>query len=503
MKKFTAAVLLTGSTVLMGMHGAALAQSTGGPAAETDFSYPSDRTPQYIVTFHGTQSFGQELAALRSSLAAQAANPAELDELVAANRATLERDIRHAARARVADLRASAGFNVKWQRALATGADVVRFDPSEIGMSHQEFMLELEADPAVASVEFDALLKPMFTPNDQFYSAQWHYYEATAGLNLESAWDTATGAGVTVAVLDTGHRPHVDLIGNIIGGYDFISDSSSARDGNGRDSNAEDEGDWTTGECGPASNSSWHGTHVSGTIAAVTNNGTGVAGVAYNADILSVRVLGRCGGSLSDIADAVIWSSGGSVAGVPNNSNPAEVINMSLGGSGSCGSTYQNAINTAVGNGTVVVVAAGNSNTNASGARPANCANVVTVAALDRQGNRASYSNYGSVIDVAAPGGETSPTSSNGVASTLNAGTTTPGGDNYVYYQGTSMATPHVAGVAALMIDENPSLTPAEIESILASTSRSIPGSCSGGCGAGLVDATAAVAGSTGGGGGG
>jgi serine protease len=208
-----------------------------------------------------------------------------------------------------------------------------------------------------------------------------------------------------------------------VGGYDFISDAAIANDGGGRDADATDPGDWTAAnECAagePASNSSWHGTHVAGTIAAKTNNGVGVAGVAYNAKIVPVRVLGKCGGYTSDIADAIIWASGGTVTGVPANANVAKVINMSLGGGGACDTTTQNAINSARSRGTVIIVAAGNENQNASNSNPANCAGVVAVAATGKTGGRASYSNYGTVVDVAAPGGD----GSYSILSTLNAGT--------------------------------------------------------------------------------
>jgi len=180
------------------------------------------------------------------------------------------------------------------------------------------------------------------------------------------------------------------------------------------------------------------------------------------------------------------------VTGVPANANVAKVINMSLGGGGACGTTTQNAINSARSRGTVVVVAAGNENQNASNSNPANCAGVVVVAATNRNGARAPYSNYGTVVDVAAPGGD-----ANGyIISTLNAGTSSPGADNYAGYQGTSMATPHVAGVAALMLAKNSALTPDDIESKLKSTARAFPGTCSQ-CGTGIVDAAAAVAAAT------
>jgi serine protease len=178
---------------------------------------------------------------------------------------------------------------------------------------------------------------------------------------------------------------------------------------------------------------------------------------------------------------------------VPANPNPAKVANLSLGGTGSCGTTMRNAITSARSRGMVVVVAAGNANRNASNTTPANCAGVVTVAAVNRSGGRAFYSNFGSVVDVAAPGGAMNVNAGDGVLSTLNLGATTPGGDAYAYYQGTSMATPHVAGVAALMLAVNGALTPTQVESRLKSSTRAFPATCSQ-CGTGIVDATAAVA---------
>lgn len=395
------------------------------------------------------------------------------------------------------------GTEATYERQIATGGHLIRLPFQISGQQAEVFMTEMAKAEALSYIEPDAWMTIKLTPNDSSYSSQWHYYESTAGMNLPAAWDIATGSGVTVAVLDTGRTNHSDLDANTVAGYDFISSSTTARDGNGRDSNPQDEGDWyASNECGFAgsSNSSWHGTHVAGTIAAVTNNSSGVAGVAFGAKIQHVRVLGKCGGSLSDIADGIIWASGGSVSGIPANATPSKVINMSLGGGGACGTTYQNAITSAVNRGTVVVVAAGNENTNASNSRPANCNNVIAVAATDRQGNRAYYSNYGSVVDVAAPGGETNAGSTNGVLSTLNAGTTTPAGQSYAYYQGTSMATPHVAGLAALMLSKNGSQTPAQIESTMKANVRAFAGSCSQ-CGSGLVDAAKTLQALNGGGG--
>jgi serine protease len=281
----------------------------------------------------------------------------------------------------------------------------------------------------------------------------------------------------------------------------LISDAWVANDGDGRDSNPLDPGDWTNNnDCYSGyigRNSSWHGTHVAGTIGAATNNGSGVAGLNWVSKIIPVRVLGRCGGFTSDIADGIRWAAGLAVTGVPTNPYPAKVINMSLGGLGACDTTYQSAVNAAYNAGSVVVVAAGNSSANASGYRPGNCDNVVTVAATNRNGNLADYSNYGATVEISAPGGDTNPITSDGVLSTLDSGTTSPSSDSYVYYQGTSMAAPHVAGIASLMLSVDPSLTPAQVLSVMQSTVTAFPvgSSCTtSNCGSGIINAGAAVA---------
>ena len=374
---------------------------------------------------------------------------------------------------------------LKHVRALALGAELV--DASDEKQDLSALAEALRQDPSVLSVEPNAMMVPLLTPNDTRYTEQWHYFESTGGINAVPAWDRATGTGVVVAVIDTGIVPHSDLNANVLPGYDFVSDAAAARDGNGRDSNPRDEGDWyLAGECGRSTpgNSSWHGTHVAGTVAAVTNNAFGVAGVAFGAKILPVRALAKCGGSLADIADAIVWSAGGSVPGVPANPTPAKVINMSLGGSGACGTTYQAAINSARSLGSAVVVAAGNSNIDAVNARPANCTGVITVAATTRSGGKASFSNFGSVVDIAAPGAA--------ILSTLNSGTTTPAAESYASYNGTSMATPHVAGIAALLFQAKPTATPTEIETALKNSARVFPLACSG-CGTGIADANAAL----------
>lgn len=378
-------------------------------------------------------------------------------------------------------------------RRTASGAQVYKLD-RRLGQAGMQALLAAlrQGDADIEYAEPDRILQALATPADPMYSQQWSLFDATGGIRAPAAWDRSRGAGVTVAVIDTGVRPHADLVANLLPGYDFISDAARAGDSNGRDGDAADPGDAATaGQCGTGSaaqNSSWHGTHVAGIIAAVSNT-TGVVGVAYQAKILPLRALGRCGGYTSDIADAILWAAGKTVSGVPANANPAKVINLSLGGTGSCDSTTQNAINTARAAGSVVVVAAGNSATDASTATPANCAGVITVAATAQAGGRASYSNYGAKVTLAAPGGDRGA----GILSTYNSGLTTPGADSYAQLMGTSMATPVVSGVAALMLSANKGLTPDQVASLLKSSARAFPAACSG-CGVGLVDASAAVA---------
>jgi serine protease len=402
-------------------------------------------------------------------------------------------------------LSTAAGQSLTYKRAMSDDAHVLNLPTRISAASVEAIARKLEALPDVEYAEPDYVMRPTLVPNDPSYAAQWHYHGAF-GINAPAAWDITTGsATIRVAIIDTGITDHPDLAGRWVGGYDFIADVPTANDGNGRDSDPHDPGDWVTANmCGlgePAENSSWHGTHVAGTIGAANNNSLGVAGINWVSPIVPIRVLGRCGGFTSDIVDGMRWSAGLTVAGVPANTNPAKILNLSLGGPGACGASYQNAINAINAVGAIVVIAAGNSNANAANHQPGNCNGVVTVAATDRDGNRTFYSNFGTVVEISAPGGETntnspSPAPQNGVLSTLNTGLTTPSTASYAYYQGTSMAAPHIAGVLSLMVSLDPTLNFTQSLQILQSTARAFPAgsSCtSSTCGSGIVDAAAAL----------
>ena len=224
----------------------------------------------------------------------------------------------------------------------------------------------LAEDPAVAYALPDRVMKPLFVPDDPRYAQQWNLFEDAGGMRMPDAWDLERGSpAVVIAQLDTGILAHADLDpARTVPGYDFISDRNMANDGNGRDADPTDPGDWVAaGECGsgePAEDSSWHGTMVAGVIGAATNNEVGVAGVNHGSRLLMARVLGKCGGYTSDIIDALRWAAGLRVSGVPDNAHPARVINLSLGGDGPCSTLEQDAIDEVNARGGVVVAAAGN-----------------------------------------------------------------------------------------------------------------------------------------------
>lgn len=355
----------------------------------------------------------------------------------------------------------------------------------------------LAADPAVEYAEPDRLHRPLFVPNDTLYAQQWNLFEDAGGVRLPDAWDQERGAAdIVIALIDSGILNHGDLDpARLVPGYDFISDPDMANDGDGRDADPADPGNWTAaGECAPgepAFSSSWHGTKITGLVGAATDNAAGIAGVTHGTRLLMVRALGKCGGFTSDIVDAMRWAAGIPVPGVPDNANPARVINLSLGGEGVCSRTQQNAIDDVNARGAVVITAAGNQADDVAKESPANCRDVVAVAATNRAGGRASYTNTGAGVDVSAPGGDFNSR----LLLLSNTGSTIPAADDFVLGSGTSYATAHVSGIAALVLSVNADLNPLQVGDILAWSARPFTdASCDVFiCGGGIVDASAAV----------
>jgi hypothetical protein len=388
------------------------------------------------------------------------------------------------------------GIPVDEVRTTASGAQVITTDKPLSQTEAMKLLSSLNDETNVVSAEPDLIAYPAaLNPIDELYPEQWHLqYDEPAALRISNAWDRSTGAGQVVAVIDSGITKHSDLDAAILPGYDMITDTTRSRDGDGRDANPQDEGDWKSYQQCTDSNSapsSWHGTIVAGAIAATANT-QGVIGAAPDVKIVPVRALGACGGYMSDISDSIIWASGAPVAGVPNNANPAKIINLSLTGNSACLSYVQAAIDTAVSRGSSVFAAAGNTRWPTSSAIPANCNNVIAVAASSREGSLASYSNYGPEVDITAPGGDASVQKS--IMTTFNGGTTVPGVESYAAKMGTSLATPLAASVGALMLAADPTLTPAALEARMKATARPLPGGCSPNtCGAGLIDAAAAT----------
>lgn len=409
-----------------------------------------------------------------------------------------------------------AGISVQRVRTLTLDGTALYQVPSGNAQTTMLLAQQLAARPDVEYAEPDRTARPLLQANDPGFDLQWNLRSPSTvagGINMPAAWDISTGAASTVvAVLDTGilYRAanpagsHPDLdASRLLPGYDFISNSNCSSglpcsgDGDGRDDDPYDPGRDQSG-----GSSSYHGTLVSGIVGAATNNARGVAGVNWHTRLLPVRVLGTNGGSISDIIDGLLWAAGLSAPDLTN-PNPADVINLSLGGKGACPRSVQDAINAALSGPKtpVLVVAAGNSNEDASGTFPANCQGVITVGATDQHGNRTTYSNYGLVTSVMAPGGDPRQ-SYNG---TRNAGgilsltkDDVTGNFTYVYQAGTSFAAPHVAGVVALMRGVNPSLSGNDAKNILQRTARPLNStSCArpngADCGAGIIDAARAL----------
>ena len=333
-------------------------------------------------------------------------------------------------------------------------------------------------------------------PNDPLYEQQW----SLASVNAANAWDAGTGSSdVTVAVVDTGMLEHPDLAGRVLPGFDFIADADRARDGDARDGNPRDEGDWTEdGDCGGffGQPSFFHGLFVAGLVAANANNQTGIAGLDWSAKILPVRVLGKCGGRVDDVVAGVAWAAGLDVEGAPVNTHPAKVINLSLGGFGECTAAEQETIDEALAQGTVVVASAGNESDDVSFFAPANCSGVIAVGAVGRSGERSSYSNFGRRVDISAPGGDVDLDGQ--ILSTHAAGDTVPGEPRYDTAIGTSFSAPLVSGTLSLMLARNPNLTVGQALTLLQGSASDFAANTAcafgGFCGVGLLNAGGAMA---------
>ncbi|CAB4851920.1 unannotated protein [freshwater metagenome] len=420
-------------------------------------------------------------------------------------------------------------------RQLAGGASLVALSSSVSSSAARAAARALALRPDVIFAEPDLWARPTATspvvPDDPSFTSQWDLWDsagATGGYSVKApaAWGTTTGLpSIVVAVIDTGVTSHPDLVNQLVQGYDFVgldsipTDSTpdlqpyTANDGDGRDGDPSDPGDWVSAaedagtdptggffsSCG-AQDSTWHGTHVTGTIVAEQDNAFGISGIAPSAKVEPVRAMGKCGGYLSDINDSIVWASGGIVSGAPANLHPASVLNLSLTGDGPCPTSTQSAINDARSRGVTVVAAAGNeargvsATSDSAGSWPADCVGVISVAASTRAGELAWYSNFGTVagsVTLAAPGGDgTGP--GGDIYSTLNTGTTVPDESAFGWYFGTSMATPHVSAAVALMQSfASTPLTPDAVKARLVATSTSFPSSsgCTEvRCGAGILN---------------
>lgn len=418
------------------------------------------------------------------------------------------------------------------------------------GVSSSELARQLSAMSDVEWATVDERRYVHAAPNDPYFGAnqavitptvgQWYLRAPDSTLvsatNALGAWDLTTGsAAVTVAVLDTGvRRDHPDLAGKLYDGYDFFSDVNFSNDGDGRDTDASDPGDYAAaGRCGTGSaaeNSSWHGTQVAGIVGAASNNGIGITGTGRDVMVLPVRVLGACGGYDSDIIAAMRWAAGISsdVGGGTSvtNAHPAKVINLSLGSSTSCSQAYINVMQDLTAAGVTVVVSAGNEEGLATDT-PGNCPGALAVAGLRHTGTKVGFSSLGPEVAISAPGGNC--VNSSGpclypIMTLSNAGTTTPDTtpagsiytDSYNYSVGTSFSAPQVSATVALMLSVNPGLTPAAIRTALQATARPFPSTGAAHdvlqchapnshlqaecycttttCGAGMLDAAAAVA---------
>jgi serine protease len=344
------------------------------------------------------------------------------------------------------------------------------------------------------------------TPNDFLWTVQWNMNDKDTGINLLSAWEITQGNSTPVAVIDTGVIKHIDFAGKVLPGYDTISNLAVANDGDGPDANATDPGDFIEpGDCANANSpgatafrpSSWHGTAVAGIIAAAANNTDGMAGISQGARILPIRVLGKCGGTVSDVLAGVAWAAGIEMdTTFPKNPNPSRILNLSLGGERTCAGAEAEFYKMVVQKQIVVVASAGNDNS-ALDRSPASCPGVIAVGSHNSTGNRSTFSNFSSRVNLSAPGGDLTSNTNLKIPTTYNSGTRAPIEDSYQGLQGTSFSAPHVAGVVHLILSKNPELTVGQVSWILERSARPFlaNSNCANlkNCGAGMLDARRAL----------
>lgn len=398
-----------------------------------------------------------------------------------------------AAAASAEQLSDALGLEIGFMRRLGGGAVLLSLPES----AHPNAIADILSERAdIEFAEPDIWVRPLLVPNDPSYPDQWYFSEPDAGINVEGAWDLGNGFGTVIAILDTGLIPHEDLSSaRVLPGYDLVEDLLHSGDNNGRDPFPVDQGGFTD----------WHGLKVTSVAAADTDNAVGQAGTAYGAEVLPIRFVGQNNtGTMTDLVDAIYWAAGFSLDYIPDNPHPADVINISYGGDAdNCQLILRRAINRARNVGSAVVVAAHNQNRDVAGTSPANCDKAFTIAAIDREGSKADYSNFGDGIDLAAPGGEVEPLGNtsdpDGVLVASNAGVQSLGDDIYEFAEGTSLATPQVSGAAAILKALRPNLPLNDLETLLQSSARAFPTGVSepcttATCGAGILDAAAAVA---------
>jgi serine protease len=404
---------------------------------------------------------------------------------------------------RVSALSQRTGLSQRLSRSLGGDMSLVVLDQPLAGAELESTLETLREDPEVEFVEIDQRRYAQAVPNDSLYRDHQWYLQADqpSAVNFTAAWDLTTGSPDTViAVLDTGVRfDHPDLGrdgvalgGRLLTGYDFVAGEpsgntfASANDGDGWDADPSDPGDWVTASeaaSGPLvrcdeSDSSWHGTRVAGVLGAITDNMEGIAGGAWSARILPVRVLGKCGGYDSDIVVGMRWAAGLSVPGVPVNPTPAKILNLSLGGSGNCTNSYRQAITDLAAAGVLVVAAAGNEHGPVH--TPGNCPGALAVAGLRHIGTKVGYSSLGPEVGVSAPAGNCVNLGAGQpclfpLMTTSNTGTTVPGLSTYTASIGTSFAVPMVSAIAGLMHALDSDLSTSEMISHIKSGTRPFP----------------------------